>query len=110
MVEVIVAIISGLLAGGLSPILYFRQERNSKDIDNEAKQSEEWKKLYEETKDEIKEKDEKIDALYAVINEHIDNESLQAKRIADLEVEATRLKLLMCEVPSCMKRKPQTGY
>lgn len=110
MIEIVTAIVSGLLAGGLTPFLFFRQERNSKDIENEAKQSEEWKKLYEETKEELKERDAKIDALYAQIHEQRDTEADMAKHITEVEVENTKCKMMMCEVPSCPNRRPQTGY
>lgn len=110
MIEVIVAIVSGLLAGGLTPFLFFKQDRNSREIENEAKQSEEWKKLYAETKEELKERDEKIDALYTQIHTQRDNEAAMAKHITEIEVENTKCKMLMCEVPSCPKRQPQTGY
>lgn len=110
MIEIVAAIISGILAGGLTPFLFFRQDRNSKEIDNEAKQSEEWKKLYEETKEELDERDAKIDELYQQIHNQRDTEAEMAKHITEIEVENTKCKLLMCEVPSCPKRQPQTGY
>lgn len=110
MIEIITAVVSGLLAGGLTPFLFFRQERNAKNIDNEAKQSEEWKKLYEETKAELQERDVKIDALYDKIHGYRDECEDLSKQLTSLEVENTRCKLLMCEVPSCPRRQPQTGY
>lgn len=110
MIEIVTAIASGILAGGLTPFLFFRQDRNSKEIDNEAKQSEEWKKLYEETKEELNERDAKIDELYQQIHNQRDTEAEMAKHITEIEVENTKCKLLMCEVPSCPKRQPQTGY
>lgn len=110
MIEIIVAIVSGVLAGGLSPFLFLRQIKNAKDIENEPHQSEEWCKLYEEECQERKERDAKIDELYKAISAQRDKKASLAKRISELEVENTRLKLLMCEVPSCPNRKPQTGY
>lgn len=110
MIEIIVAIVSGVLAGGLSPFLFLRQNKDAKEIENESHQSEEWCKLYEEECKERKERDAKIDELYKEISVHRDAKGEMAKRISKLEVENTRLKLLMCEVPSCPKRKPQTGY
>lgn len=109
-VSIAVAVISGVLAGGVSPFLFFRQEKDARSLDNEAKTSAEWKKLYEEEREERKERDVKIDHLYEKINTLRDDKTELAKRIAELEVENTRLKLLTCEIPSCPKRKPQTGY
>lgn len=64
MIEIIVAIVSGVLAGGLSPFLFLRQNKDAKEIENESHQSEEWCKLYEEECKERKERDAKIDELY----------------------------------------------
>lgn len=110
MIEIIVAIVSGVLAGGLSPFLFFRQDKAAKEIENETHQSEEWHKLYEEECNERKERDAKIDNLYVEINKHRDAKAGLARRISELEVENTKLKLMMCEVPSCPKRQPKTGY
>lgn len=110
MIEIILAVVSGLFAGGISPFLFFKQEKTAKSLENEARVSEEWKKLYNEECAERKERDVKIDQLYVEISKHRDEKSDMAKRITELEVENTRLKLLMCEIPSCPKRKPQTGY
>lgn len=110
MIEIIVAIVSGVLAGGLSPFLFFRQDKAAKEIENETHQSEEWHKLYEEECNERKERDVKIDNLYVEINKHRDAKAELAKRISELEVENTKLKLMMCKVPSCPNREPKTGY
>lgn len=110
MIEIIVAIVSGVLAGGLSPFLFFRQNKVAKEIENDAHQSEEWRKLYEEECTERKERDAKIDELYVAIGKQRDLKAELAKRISELEVENTKLKLMMCEVPSCINRRPKTGY
>lgn len=110
MIEIIVAIVSGLLAGGLTPFLFFRQNKEAKEIENETHQSDEWHKLYEEMHTELKERDAKVDSLYAEINNQRDRKAELSKRITELEVENTKLKLFMCEVPSCPKRQPKTGY
>lgn len=109
-VSIAVAVISGVLAGGVSPFLFFKQEKAARSLDNEAKTSAEWKQLYEEERGERKERDVKIDHLYEKINTLRDEKTEQAKLIAELEVENTRLKLLTCKIPSCPKRQPQTGY
>ena len=41
---------------------------------------------------------------------HRDEKAQKSIRIAELEVENAKLKLLKCEVPSCLNRKPPTGY
>ena len=110
MLETIITAIVCCITGNIMMFLLFPQERKAKNLENEAKQSEEWKKLYEEAHDESREKDEKIDFLYKEIARHRDEKAQKAVKIAELEVENAKLKLLKCEVPSCLNRKPPTGY
>lgn len=49
--------------------MYYRQERERREIENETSQSEEWKKLYIESKADSEHKDAKIDELRREINE-----------------------------------------
>ena len=116
-VETIVTGVIGIVAGSVGTFVFFPQEKKAKDIENESKQSEEWKKLYEETHSElqqkdaiIEKKDEKIDALYVEITKHRDEKAQQSIVIAELQVENTKLKLLKCDRPSCQNRQPPTGY
>lgn len=129
MLETILSIVGSL--GGLTGIVslfYIKQERKSKeldnktkDLDNEAKQSDEWRKLYEEERAcflsasqeydaTIKEKDEKIDSLYAEISNQRNQKVELHNKIAEMTVELTKLKMLKCEVVNCLNRKPPTGY
>lgn len=110
MIETIITAIVGCITGNIMMFLLLPQERKAKNLENEAKQSEEWKKLYEEAHAESRSKDEKIDSLYNEIAKHRDEKAQKALRITELEVENTRLKVLKCEVPSCLNRKPPTGY
>lgn len=127
--ETILSII-GSLGGitGLISLLYIKQERTSKDLDNtakeldnEAKQSEEWRKLYEEERqrnikereqydETLKQKDAKIDELYAEIANQRNQKVELHNRIAELSVENTKLKILKCEKANCGYRQPPTGY
>lgn len=122
MLETILAII-GSLGGmtGIASLLYIKQERKSKDLDNEAKQSEEWRKLYEEERgcclqarkdydETIKEKDAKIDELFAEISNQRNQKVELHNRIAEMTVELTKLRMLKCEAVNCVNRKPPTGY
>lgn len=129
MLETILAII-GSLGGitGVASLLYIKQERKSKDldnetkdIDNEAKQSEEWRKLYEEEREcflqarkdydeTIKRKDAKITELFAEINNQRNQKAELHNKIAEMTVELTKLRLLKCEAVNCVNRKPPTGY
>ena len=108
--EIIISAIIGIVGGSVSTFMFFPQIRKNKNIENEAKQSEEWRKLYEEAKSEIKEKDLKIDSLYLKIEEHRDAKVELHKENKTLVVENTRLQILKCEVPLCPKRTPPTGF
>lgn len=113
---------------GLASLLYVKQEKKSKDLDNEtkdldneAKQSDEWRKLYEEERAcflqaqhdyeaNIKAKDDKIDSLYAEISNQRNQKVELHNKIAEMSVELTKLKMLKCEIVHCLNRKPPTGY
>lgn len=121
MIEVIISSAVSLILGIGSTVLFFPQTRKEKNLQNEAKQAEEWKKLYDEErkardedqKDWEQERtrlDAKIDDLYVQINRHRDEKAEIIKRNTKLEVENTRLTMLKCEVVNCLNRKPPTGY
>ncbi len=118
MTEIISMIIGGL--GGLTGVvslLYVKQERRSKDLDNEtkkleveAKQSEEWRKLYEQEREEVKERDAKIDSLYEEIKMLRNEKAQLIVTNTEIEVRCTKAELLQCKRPGCGEREPQTGY
>ena len=110
MIETIITAILGVIAGNVSMFVFFRQERKAKILDNTAKESEEWKKLYECVHDELRERDSKIDTLYEQISEWRDKYNNLASEKAQLEINNAKMCLLKCEVPSCPNRKPSTGY
>lgn len=127
MMELILGI-GGLLTGAGGMLLFYPQVKRQKDIENrmkaaeiEVKQSEEWKKLYQEERNEllafrkehdeiVAQKDAKIDELYTIISHQRDCKAELSKENTELQVEKTRLTILKCEVPNCPKRQPPTGY
>ena len=106
---IIVGIV-GCISGNITALLFFPQMRRMKDIENETKQSDEWRKLYEEAKSELREKDKKIDSLYDEIQRHRDVEIDLHKEVGKLSAENIKLLVLKCEVPACTKRTPPTGF
>lgn len=121
MIEIIITAVVSIFTTLGGTFLFFPQIRTSKILENEAKQSEEWHKLYVEEK-ERREEDRKqwenerisyesrITSLYQRIAEVRDEKADIRKKNTELEVENTRLKLLKCELPSCLNRKPPTGF
>ncbi|MEG1543262.1 MAG: hypothetical protein RR382_01880 [Tannerellaceae bacterium] len=102
-------IITSIVALG-GTFLFYRENKRGKIIENEARQSEEWKKLYEESKQDSKEKDAKIDSLYLEIKEHrADYYELQ-KDCETVKLDNVKMKMLKCEKPGCTLRTPPTGY
>lgn len=121
MIELIITSIVSLFTGVGSVLLFFPQVRRSKILENEAKQSEEWHKLYLEEKDRREEDrkewqndrtqlESKIESLYQRISQVRTEKAETVKQNTKLEVENTKLCLLKCEVPNCTNRKPPTGY
>jgi C4-dicarboxylate-specific signal transduction histidine kinase len=114
MIDNIIAAIIGLFAGNVAMFLFFPQMRKTKVLENEAKQSEEWRKLYEETHEELKQRTQayetKIEQLYEEVTQHRDTKAQLRQTNTELEVENTKLCLLKCELPKCPNRKPPTGY
>lgn len=110
-IEIIVTAFTALVGAlGGGSLLFFRQNKTAKKIENESNQAAEWKKLYDESKSDNAEKEKKIDGLYDEIKELRSEITSNAKRIAELEVENTRMSIYKCELPGCKLRKPPTGY
>ena len=107
---VISAVVSLAGAFGGATLLFYRQNKAAKELDNEAKQSEEWRKLYEMERGEVEDLNKKIDSLYTEIRKHRDEKNTMAKRITELEIDNTKSTIYRCEVAGCARRKPPTGY
>lgn len=117
MLEHVVTAIVGMVCGNITAFLFFPQKRKSEtlkneaqNIENEAKQSDEWYKLYQVELEENKELNKKIDSLYAEIARHRDENTQLRIEMTEIMVENTRLKVLKCEKPACSNRQPPTGY
>jgi uncharacterized protein HemX len=112
----IMGIISTILIGTNGWLFYKQnklkkqQEANADMINNEAKQSEEWRKLYIDSKQELKEKEAKIDELYAKISNLRDKEEDLREALAKFEVKYVKDEIKLCNRKKCMDREPQTGY
>lgn len=63
-----ISAIVGVLVGGIGGVLFYRQTKKSKEIDNESKLAAEWEKLYREQKAITDKNSEKIGRLTEKVN------------------------------------------
>lgn len=63
-----ISAIVGALVGGIGGVLFYRQTKKSKEIDNESKLAAEWEKLYREQKAITDKNSEKIGMLTEKVN------------------------------------------
>lgn len=98
------SICTAVLGGG--GVLYWKQDKRAKEIQNEARQSEEWRKLYERSEQDSREKDAKIDALYEEKKELRERYEQKCEECNSLKLEKQKLEFLKCEQFDCLNRKP----
>lgn len=91
-----------MLTGG--SFLFFRQNKISKKIDNESRQSEEWRKLYDNSRVVEKEKEEEIAKLDEKVTTLSDKLQVTTARIYKLEQDLEIDKRYSCSVENCDKR------
>ena len=98
MLENIVLTLVGMVCGNITMFLLLPQKRKSENlknetlgIENQAKQSDEWYKLYEEERNENKELNKKIDSLYEELAKERDMKNQLYIQNTELQVENTRL-------------------
>ena len=98
----------GLITGG--GILFYRQNKIGKKIDNESRLSEEWRKLYDNSRKEEQVKENEInmltDKVMGLCNELTDTRG----RVSKLELEAELNKIYICKTKNCEKRDPPSGF
>lgn len=103
---IITAVVSFVTALGGSSILYIRQNRRLKEIEVESRQSDEWKRLYETSDRDSREKNAKIDALYAERQKLLYTIIDKEKSISMLKVDLERSLYDRCVINDCLRRNP----
>ena len=104
---IIVALTSSLIPSGLvGTLVFFKENKRSRQLDNESKVIEEWKgisEMYktrcEELKATVDAKDEKIEELYK-------NETAMREKLDKLSSKNAVLEIFKCKEISCGNRKP----
>ena len=95
----IVTFISVLLGSG---IIFFRETKRAKQLENESRQSEEWRKLYEDSREDSKAKEKRLEV---ELEKRVE---LHAK-ISGYERKLSHYEILYCKEVGCPKREPQLG-
>lgn len=78
--------------------LFYKQEKKSRDIENEARQSEEWRKLYLESQEDSRKKDDKIDELRKEMGD-------MRRQLIHLERRVQLNSIYRCENLKCPNRE-----
>ena len=99
----------GILLGG-GGVLYWKQDKRAKEIENEAKQSDEWRKLYERSEQDSRDKSDKIDRLYDEKKELRERFETLMAECAELKILNKELEYQKCQRFECLKRCPPRFY
>lgn len=107
LISALASLIGALGGGG---VMYYRQTKQLKEAEVEAKQSDEWRKLFEQTDADSREKDKKIDGLYEQRQELYNTLLEKDRLIASKDIEIQRLNFSRCYVNGCRRRQPPRDY
>ena len=99
----------GILLGG-GGVLFWKQDKRAKEIENEAHQSDEWRKLYERSEQDSRDKSDKIDRLYDEKKELRERFETLMAECAELKIQNKELEYQKCERFECLKRCPPRFY
>lgn len=100
---VIIAIVSALVSGGgIAGIVFFKENKRARQLQNETTASAQWRELYDKAEAKVESQNKKIDALYkenGYLRDH--NNSLTTQKAV--------LTMYKCESLGCATRKPPFG-
>lgn len=85
-----ISAIVGALVGGIGGVLFYRQTKKSKEIDNESKLAAEWEKLYREQK--------------AITDKNSEKIGLLTEKVNLLTVRVEKSEPFICTNTSCQQR------
>ena len=110
-IDILNSVLSAFIgAGAGGGLLFIKQNKKIKNIEAESRQSDEWKKLYDDSFNDSKEKEAKIDKLnedkIALYNRYI---SLQ-KENGEKDLKISELNWYRCETSGCKRREPPRKY
>lgn len=97
---IITSLLGGLLTGGgLAGVVYFKENKRNKQLQNDILASTQWKELFEKEEAKNEKLNAKLDASYK-------ENSLLRDKNNDLSTQNAVLKILKCEIIACEKREP----
>lgn len=100
---VIVSLLSGLLSGGgLAGLVFFKENKRNKQLQNETMASSQWKDLYEKSEAKVEAQGKKIDSLYK-------DKERQRDQIDSLKTQKAVLVVYKCKMLGCALREPPFG-
>ena len=99
----------GILLGS-GGVLFWKQDKRAKVLENEAKQSDEWRKLYERSEQDSRDKSDKIDRLYDEKKELRERFETLMAECAELKIQNKELEYQKCQRFECLKRCPPRFY
>lgn len=100
---ILVAAVSALISGGgIAGLVFFRENKRARQLENEATASSQWRELYEKSEAKVESQSLKIDALYK------ENGYLRDQNNS-LTTQKAVLTMYKCEMPECANRKPPFG-
>lgn len=93
---IIMSLVSG---GGIAGLVFFRENKRSKQLDNETTASAQWRELYEKSEAKVEQQALKIEALYKENNYLRDQNN-------NLTTQRAVLTMYKCETLNCADRRP----
>ena len=98
------------LAGIISYVIFYPQNRKKKEIENTNLLIESWKELASKKQSECDLKQLTIEKQSDIIRELTKEKFEMQKAYSNLEIEKIKDSLRYCKVAKCLNRDPQTGY
>lgn len=102
--------VGSVVASAIGWLLFYPTKRKAEELKNDTTSAGQWRELYNESKADSKELNDKIDRLCEEIRKHRDEKASLRSENETLKIKSVRLELLKCEVPGCQNRKPKSDY
>lgn len=100
---IIVALISALVSSsGIAGVIFFRENKRARQLENETTASAQWRELYEKSEAKVESQGNKIESLYK------ENGYLRDQNNS-LTTQKAVLVMYKCEVLECANRRPPFG-